>query len=584
MTVYVLGVSAYYHDSAACLLRDGEVVAAAQEERFTRKRHDASFPSRAVAYCLREAGIDAARLDHVVFYDRPVPKLARILETHLATVPRGWKTFLKALPLWLESRLWVAREVERELGVEREVLFTEHHQAHAASAFFPSPFERAAVLTLDGVGEWATATAGVGHGNVLELTRELRFPHSLGLLYSAFTGWCGFKVNSGEYKLMGLAPYGEPRFADLIRRELVDVKADGSFALNLAYFDLVGGERFTTARFDALLGAEPRAPGAPLREVDQDAAASIQAVTEDIVLRLARDLHSQTQERALCLAGGVALNCVANGRVVREGTGFEQLWVQPAAGDAGGAMGAAFAVWHAYLGQPRHSEGRDALNGGLLGPSYSSAEVEQALREAGAVSERMAAPQLDAYVARRLDEGAVVGWFQGRMEWGPRALGSRSLLGDPRRPDQQKVMNLKVKGRESFRPFAPAVRAEDARAWFELPVASPYMMLTAPVLAERRAALPAVTHLDGSARVQTVDAAQHPRFHALLTAFAARTGCPVLVNTSFNTRGEPMVCTPAEAYACFMRTQVDVLVVEDFVCERSRQPQYRGPALVFEPD
>ena len=603
--VYVLGVSAYYHDSAACLLRDGRIVAAAQEERFTRKRHDASFPRRAVAACLAEAGIEAARVDHVVFYDKPVTKLARVLEMHLAAAPRGFATFLRSLPSWLKDKLWTAGAIGDALGAQREVLFTEHHQAHAASAFFPSPFERAAVLTLDGVGEWATATEGVGDGSRLEQHRELRFPHSLGLLYSAFTGWCGFKVNSGEQKLMGLAPYGKPRFRDAILRDLVDLKDDGSFRLDLDHFDFVDLRRMTTRRFDALLGDAPRDPESPLRAVDMDAAASVQAVTEEIVLRICRDLHRRTGLDDLCMAGGVALNCVANGRILRGDTGFRRLWVQPAAGDAGGAMGAAYAVWHTLLGNPRVVEGgRDALSGARLGPGFTSEQAGATLAELGAVAERHDEGDLVALVARRISEGAVVGWMQGRMEWGPRALGARSILADARSPETQRTLNLMVKRRESFRPFAPIVLAEEASDWFDLAAPSPYMLVTTQVaerqrlapspgderltgiarLTSRRSTIPAVTHVDGSARVQTVDRRDHPRLHALLTAFRERTGCAVLVNTSFNVRGEPIVCDVRDAYACFMQTSIDLLVVEDWVLERGKQPAYTGPRATFEKD
>ncbi len=593
--VYILGLSAFYHDSAACLLRDGALIAAAQEERFTRRRHDAAYPARAVAYCLAEAGIAPERVDHVVFYDKPVTKFARILESHLAVAPRGFRAFLMAVPVWLRQKLWTAREVETALGTDAEVLFTEHHQAHAASAFFPSPFQSAAVLTVDGVGEWATTTAGVGDGSTLEIHREIRFPHSLGLLYSAFTYYTGFKVNSGEYKLMGLAPYGTPRYRAAILEHLVDLKDDGSFHLDMAYFDYVGGLRMTSERFHALFGGAPRAPEAPLTQREMDLAASVQAVTEEAVLRLCRDLHRRTGLTDLCMAGGVALNCVANGKITRGDTGIRRVWVQPAAGDAGGAVGAAYAVWHTYLGNPRTvTDGRDGMSGALLGPRYRPAEVTAALAEFQAVSERLEGDALYDRVAEVLAQGAVVGWFQGRMEFGPRALGARSILGDPRDGAMQRTMNLKIKFRESFRPFAPAVRAEDAGAWFDLDGESPYMLLTAQVRPEHllpvspeaagrtgmdllrvpRSTLPAVTHVDGSARVQTVDRERNPGFHALLTAFKSRTGCPVLVNTSFNVRGEPIVCTPREAYVCFMRTGIDYLVVEDHLLDKRSQPPW----------
>jgi carbamoyltransferase len=590
----ILGLSAYYHDSAACLLRDGELVAAAQEERFTRIRHDADFPARAVAYCLREGGLRIAEVDHVVFYDKPIPKFARILQSHVAVAPRGLRAFLMAIPVWLRQKLWTARELEEALGDDREVLFTEHHQAHAASAFFPSPFESAAVLTIDGVGEWATTTCGVGNGNTLSLEQELRFPHSLGLLYSAFTYYTGFKVNSGEYKVMGLAPYGTPRFADLIRKELIDLRDDGSFQLNLAYFDYVGGLRMTNERFHRLFGGPPRDPESHLTEREMDLAASIQVVTEEVVLALARALQQRTGEKRLCLAGGVALNCVANGKLTRN-TAFEQIFVQPAAGDAGGALGAAYAVWHTYLGQPRSADGvRDRMRGAYLGPSFTGAEIDAALAEFGAVSEVLDDSVLLPRVVERLERGSVVGWFSGRMEFGPRALGARSILGDPRNVTMQKTMNLAVKFRESFRPFAPSVREEDAAKWFELDQASPYMLLTAQVRAEHmatlgeedrqktgidllnvpRSSIPSVTHVDGSARVQTVSKDTAPRYHALLTAFGEKTGCGMLVNTSFNVRGEPIVCTPREAYICFMRTGLDTLVIEDRLFDKAAQPAW----------
>jgi carbamoyltransferase len=598
LTIYVLGLSAYYHDSAACLLRDGTIVAAAQEERFTRKRHDAAFPHRAVEYCLAEAGIGADRLDHVCFYDKPVRKFARILESHLAMAPRGVRQFLAAMPVWLREKLWTAREVERALGAfEGEVLFTEHHQAHAASAFFPSPFESAAVLTLDGVGEWATTSAGVGRGASLELHREIHYPHSLGLLYSAFTYHTGFRVNSGEYKLMGLAPYGKPRFREEILRELIELKDDGSFRLNLAYFDFASGMRMTNRRFDALFGGPPRAAEAQLTERDMDLAASIQSVTEEVVLRICRDLHTKTGETNLCLAGGVALNCVANGKIIRGDTGFRRIWVQPAAGDAGGALGAALAVWHGHLEQPRpaNANGADSMQGALLGPSFDAKAIDATLAEFTAPATTLARDALYDRVAALLADGNIVAWLQGRMEFGPRALGARSILGDARDPTMQKRMNLKIKHRESFRPFAPAVLTEHAAEYFDLDGDSPYMLITAQVQDQHRVAvapedarktglellkvprstIPAVTHVDGSARVQTVSRASNAPFYELLLAFHRRTGCPVLVNTSFNVRGEPIVCTPREAYVCFMRTDIDYLVLEDRLLDKREQPPWR---------
>jgi len=593
--VYILGISAQYHDSAACLLRDGDVVAAAQEERFTRKRHDAAFPTNAIEYCLREAGVERSALDHVCFYDKPVRKLARILETHVAMAPWSLRSFLLAMPIWVREKLWVAADLQDALEHTGEVLFTEHHLAHAASAFYPSPFARAAVLTLDGVGEWATASAGIGDGRTLELHREIRFPHSLGLLYSAFTYFTGFRVNSGEYKLMGLAPYGTPRYVDVIRRELIDIRDDGSFHLNMDYFEYVSGLRMTNRRFARLFDGPPRKPESPLTQREMDLAASVQAVTEDVVVRLCRDLHQRTGMTDLCLAGGVALNCVANGKILSNGTGFERLFVQPAAGDAGGALGCALAAWHGLLEQPRAVDGRrDAMQGALLGPDFDASAVETALSRHGARYARMARNELNVHVAALLDAGKAVGWFQGRMEFGPRALGARSILADARNPEMQRTLNLKIKQRESFRPFAPAVLAEYAHEWFDLTGESPYMLITVPVhprhryaedpdsiartgldrLGVRRSSIPAVTHVDGSARVQTVDADRNPRFHALLSAFYARTGCPLVVNTSFNVRGEPIVCTPDEAYRCFMRTELDVLVIEDFVLHKHEQPRW----------
>ena len=594
---YVLGLSAYYHDSAACLLRDGEIVAAAQEERFTRKRHDAAFPQKAIAYCLSEAGITTKQIDHVCFYDKPVRKFARIIESHVALAPRGARTFLMAMPVWLREKLWTAREVEDALeGYEGEVLFTEHHQAHAASAFFPSPFDSAAVLTLDGVGEWATASAGIGKGAQLELHREIHYPHSIGLLYSAFTYHAGFTVNSGEYKLMGLAPYGKPRFRDVIMKELIDLKDDGSFRLNLDYFDYAAGLRMTNRRFDRLFEGPPRKPESKLTDREMDLAASVQVVTEEVVLKICRDLHEKTGEKNLCLAGGVALNCVANGKIISGRTGFEKLWIQPAAGDAGGAMGAAMSVWHTQLGKPRAArEGKDMMRGALLGPRFDGKEIDATLAELKAPAEILEREALYARVAELLAEGAIIGWFQGRMEFGPRALGARSIIGDARDETMQKRMNLKIKFRESFRPFAPAVLAEHAPEWFDLSGDSPYMLVTAPVLDAhrlpvsdddakkkgmdllyvKRSTVQAITHVDGSARVQTVTREANAPFHALLTAFHARTKCPVLVNTSFNVRGEPIVRTPREAYTCFMRTDIDWLVLEDRLLDKKKQPPWK---------
>ena len=586
----ILGISAFYHDSAAALLRGAEIVAAAQEERFTRRKHDASFPHHAVEYCLAEGGAGAP--DYVVFYDKPFLKFERLIETYLAFAPRGFGSFRMALPLWIREKLFQKDVLRRELATlapgfdcARRLLFTEHHLSHAAAAFFPSPFEEALILTMDGVGEWATTSAAVGRGNHIEVIREIHFPHSLGLLYSAFTYYCGFRVNSGEYKLMGLAPYGAPRYAGAIREHLIDVKPDGSFRLDMEYFNYPAGLTMTSARFDALFGGPPRGPQNALaqRGITQfykDVAASIQAVLEDVVLSMARALRKDTGARNLCLAGGVALNCVANGRLLREG-GFESIWIQPAAGDAGCAVGAALAAYHGYLGQPRQA-GADSMKGSYLGPGFSQQEIESRLRTAGARYQVPNESGLLAATAEALAAGKAVGWFQGRMEFGPRALGARSILADPRSPAMQSTLNLKVKRRESFRPFAPAVTAEAAQAWFDLPVESPYMLLVADVT---RREIPAVTHVDNSARVQTVRQDQNPRFHALLRAFEERTGCPVLVNTSFNVRGEPIVCTPEEAFRCFMGTEIEVLVIGDcYLRKEDQRASAPGDHAVFEPD
>jgi carbamoyltransferase len=597
----ILGLSAFFHDSAAALVRDGVVVAAAEEERFSRRKHDDRFPTNAVAYCLREAGIDIAAVDAVVFYEKPVVKFERILETALAFAPRGFGQFLRSMPVWLQKKLHLPREIDAGLRAAAgapytgPILFTTHHESHAASAFYPSPFERAAILTLDGVGEWATASWGVGSGHAIELREEMRFPHSPGLLYSAFTHYCGFRVNSGEYKLMGLAPYGEPRFADLILEKVVDLAGDGSFALDQRLFGYCHGLFMTSPRFHALFGGPPRAPESPLTQREMDIAASIQRVTEEIVLRMARHVHARTGERNLCLAGGVALNCVANGRVQREGP-FDAMWIQPAAGDSGGAVGAALAYWHRHLGKPRAVRTGDAQQGSYLGPSFAESDARAELGRMGAVFETLGEEALAARVAEELARGRIVAHFAGRAEFGPRALGNRSILGDPRDPSMQRRMNVAIKFRESFRPFAPAVLAEKQRGWFELDAESPYMLLVAPVAGARmrnlaeeerstrgtdmlkvvRSDIPAVTHVDGSARVQTVDAARAPRFHAILSAFEARTGCPVLVNTSFNIRGEPIVHSPADAYRSFMFTDIDALVVGNLYLDKSAQPPMLG--------
>jgi carbamoyltransferase len=593
----ILGISAFYHDSAAALVVDGRIVAAAQEERFTRNKHDAAFPGRAVEYCLAEAGLSAGDLDFVAFYDKPLTKFERLLETYLAFAPVGFQSFRMALPLWLKDKLHMRRLIRSHLGkmLRARLVFTDHHESHAASAFFPSPFDEAAILTLDGVGEWSTTTHGVGRGNRIELRAHIGFPHSLGLLYSAFTYYCGFKVNSGEYKLMGLAPYGRPIHADLILDRLIDLKPDGSFWLDMDYFHYCQGLTMTGPRFHRLFGRAPRKPESLIEPLDMDLAASIQAVAEEVVLRIGRHVHEQTGLKHLVMAGGVALNCVANGRLLREGP-FEDIWIQPAAGDAGGALGAALFVWHQLLDRPRHPEGRDAQRGSFLGPAYTPEEIDAFLARQGVSGRHFddEAELLD-HVAGLLAEGKVVGWFQGRMEFGPRALGARSILGDPRAPEMQARMNLKIKFRESFRPFAPSVLRERADAWFDLPkgAESPYMLLVAPVREEHRipldadalrtlrddpdlrrrvnvprSTIPAVTHVDYSARLQTVDAERNPRFHALLRAFERRTGCPVLVNTSFNVRGEPIVCTPEDAYRCFRATEMDALVLGETVLDK----------------
>jgi carbamoyltransferase len=590
----VLGISAFYHDSAAALVVDGEIVAAAQEERFTRRKHDHGFPAQAIEYCLAQAGLNPEQLDYVGFYEKPLVKFERLLETYLAVAPAGFRSFLEAAPLWIHQKLHLPREMRRSLQGwgRRRFVFPEHHESHAASAFFPSPFEEAAILTLDGVGEWATASRGVGRGNRIALTHELHFPHSLGLLYSAFTYFCGFKVNSGEYKLMGLAPYGEPRFEGAIRERLLDLKPDGSFRLNLRYFSYCQGLTMTSVEFDRLFEGPPRQPESPLTQREMDLAASIQAITEEIMLRQTRRLHADTGLANLCLAGGVALNCVGNGRILREGP-FERLWIQPASGDAGGALGVALLIWHQLLGHPRTAAPGDSQHGSLLGPSFSNDQVRGFLEGVGAVYRRFDdEAELCRYVAELIASEKVVGWLQGRMEFGPRALGCRSILGDARSSAMQRTMNLKVKFRESFRPFAPVVLQERAAEYFDLPreAESPYMLLVAPVTeAQRtpasdmpasgleklkaiRSTVPAITHVDYSARVQTVDAGRHGRFYRLMKAFEALTSCPVMINTSFNVRGEPIVCAPEHAYRCFMATNMDALVLEDFVLLRPEQP------------
>lgn len=588
----ILGISAFYHDSAAALLVDGRIVAAAQEERFSRKKHDSGFPTQAVAYCLSEAGLAPEALDWVGFYDKPLLKFERLLETYLAFAPRGLRSFSMAMPIWLREKLFLPRTMARELGgaYKKRFVFAGHHESHAASAFFPSPFEEAAVLTVDGVGEWATAAFGMGRGNRVALSHQLRFPHSLGLLYSAVTYYTGFRVNSGEYKLMGLAPYGEPTYVDLIYRHLIDLKDDGSFRMDMSYFNYCQGLTMTSAKFHRLFGGPPRRPESPITRREMDIAASVQVVTEEILLRMARHVHGVTKARYLCLAGGVALNCVANGRVLREGP-FEDLWIQPAAGDAGGALGVALLIHHQLLGHPRAPEPADSMQGALLGPAFSDEAIARFLRSVEALATPCDSDEaLCETVAAHLAEGQVVGWFQGRMEFGPRALGARSILGDPRKPDMQSVMNLKIKFRESFRPFAPSVLRDRVDEYFETGPErdSPYMLLVAKVRAEKRLAveghekvegfdalkvlrsvIPAVTHVDDSARIQTVDPERNPLYDRLLRAFERRTGCPVLINTSFNVRGEPIVHTPADAYRCFLATDIDVLALGRFVLRKT---------------
>jgi carbamoyltransferase len=595
----ILGLSAFYHDSAAALVQDGLIVAAAQEERFTRRKGDASFPAHAIAYCLHAGQLKLQDLDAVVFYEKPLLKAERLMETYLGIAPRGLPSFAAAMPTWLREKANVSALIRRELGplFTGKLLFTEHHESHAASAFFPSPFADAAIVTVDGVGEWATTTLGYGEGNRIALTHEVRFPHSLGLLYSAFTYYTGFKVNSGEYKVMGLAPYGEPKYVDLIYKHLVELGEDGSLWLNQEYFNYCSGLTMTNDRFHRLFGGPPREPETLLTQKEMDLAASVQQVTEEVMLRLARRAHAETRKPRLCLAGGVALNCVANGRILREGP-FEEIWIQPAAGDAGGALGAALFVWHQVLGQPRAANGRDQMQGARLGPAYSDAEIAGYLGRVGAVSEELSDSELVDRVARLMSEEKVIGWFHGRMEFGPRALGARSIIGDARSPRMQAVMNLKIKFREGFRPFAPCVLREHVSEYFDLECDSPYMLLVAPVAEAKsipmpdeakslwgieklnvpRSCIPAVTHVDYSARVQTVDAERHGLFHTLMQRFYELTGCPVIVNTSFNVRGEPIVCTPQDAYRCFMFTHIDALVLGNRLLLKEQQPPMEGAA------
>ena len=594
----ILGISCYYHDAAAALVRDGDIIAAAQEERFTRVKHDPGFPTHAVAYCLKEAQCDIQDVDFVVFYDKPFLKFERILETVVVEAPKGLRSALKAIPIWIKQKLWIEESIRNELGYEGKILYPEHHMSHAASAYYPSPYDEAAVLTIDGVGEWTTASIGHGIGNRLTIRKELSFPHSLGLLYSAFTYHAGFKVNSGEYKLMGLAPYGKPVYAERIFSDMIDLKEDGSFRMDQSYFDYASGLKMTSGSFSRLVGFEPRKPEDAMTQQVMDLAASIQVVTEEIMVRMAREAVRVTGSRNLCLAGGVALNCVGNGRILREGV-VDKLWIQPASGDAGGALGAAMAAWHQYLHKPRIANPKDGMKGAFLGPSYSNVQVRNWLDDQHLPYHKMEDATLYERMAEWIDQGLIIGWLNGRMEFGPRALGHRTILGDARNPEMQKKLNLSIKYRESFRPFAPAVLAEFAADYFELDVESPYMLLTAPVTAsqrnrvddglsgmdqlyQQRSSIPAVTHVDYSARVQTIDAHRNPSFHKMLAAFHRRTGCPVVINTSFNVRGEPPVQSPSDAWNCFMATEMDILVLENFVLFKNEQPGADQGAAAFQ--
>jgi carbamoyltransferase len=591
--MYILGISCYYHDAAAALIKDGQIVAAAQEERFTRKKHDFNFPFNAIEYCLNEAHISAADLAYVAFYDKPLLKFERILYTYFAFAPVGIRSFLMAMPLWLKEKLWIPDLIKKDLGYSGTIIFPEHHESHAASAFYPSPFREAAFLTIDGVGEWATSSYGTARGNNLQIMGELNFPHSLGLLYSAFTYFTGFKVNSAEYKVMGLAPYGEPKYVDVILNELIDLKEDGSFRMNMDYFDYCAGLTMTNGRFAELFDGPPREGEAKLTQREMDLARSLQEVTEEIMLRMTRHVHRETGQENLVLAGGVALNCVGNGRLLREGP-FKHIWIQPAAGDAGGALGAALLVWYRYLGNERPAAGpRDTQGGSYLGPCYSDDEIEQFLQQSRAVYRKLAKDQVPCVVADLIAREHVIGWFQGRMEFGPRALGARSIIGDARSKKMQALMNLKIKFRESFRPFAPTVIREKVSDYFEIDTESPYMLLVAPVVKEKRIAMtreeemlfgidklniarseiPAVTHVDYSARIQTVNREDNPLYYDLINEFYKKTGCPVIINTSFNVRGEPIVCRPAEAYKCFMRTNMDYLIMGNLLLDKKEQPK-----------
>jgi carbamoyltransferase len=594
--MYILGISAYYHDSAACLVRDGEIVAAAQEERFTRIKHDHSFPTNAIRYCLKEAGISGTDLDYVSFYDKPFLKFERILETYLAYAPIGIQSFLKAVPLWVKKKIWIKELIKDELNYSGKIIFPEHHESHAAAAFFPSPFSEAAFITMDGVGEWATSSFGIGKNNQVELLADIRFPHSIGLLYSAFTYYTGFKVNSGEYKVMGLAPYGEPKYKDLIYEHLIDVKDDGSFKMNMDYFNYCAGLTMTNSKFHQLFGGPPREPESELTQKEMDLARSVQEVTEEVMLKMATHVKKETGMKYLCLAGGVALNCVANGKLLRSGL-FEDIWIQPAAGDAGGAVGCALLTWFQYLNNPREADNKsDHMQGAYLGPEFDSNAIKRFLEKNGYAYQLLTDEELPEVVADLIAGEKVIGWFQGRMEFGPRALGSRSIIGDARSPDMQKKMNLKIKYRESFRPFAPSIRAENVSDYFEIDRESPYMLLVADVQKNRRVEMseeqkayfgldklnvarsdvPAITHVDYSARIQSVNCKTNPRYHQMLTKFYDKHECPVIVNTSFNVRGEPIVCTPKDAYLCFMRTEMDYLVMGNYLLDKTEQKPLSG--------
>ena len=597
--MYILGISAFYHDSAACLLHDGEIICAAQEERFTRKKHDSSFPANAIKYCLKEANITPHQIDNIVFYEKPFLKFERLIETYLAIAPLGFISFMKAIPVWIKDKLFQKNLILKNLSIvfdeninwHKKLLFSEHHLSHAASAFYPSPFERAAIFTLDGVGEWTTTSLAIGRGNNIKVIKEIHFPHSLGLLYSAFTYYIGFKVNSGEYKVMGLAPYGIPKYVDLINQKLIKVAEDGSFQLNMKYFHYLSGLTMTNKKFDKLFGGPPRKSESKLTQKEMDLAASIQKVTEDIVLKIAKNIAKETGERNLCLAGGVALNCVVNGILIRKKI-FDNIWIQPAAGDAGGALGAALSVWYLCKNKKREiSSGKDSMKGAYLGPKYISSEIEAELKLCGGQFKKYADNELIDQVAKALQEGKAIGWMQGRMEFGPRALGARSIIADPRSPKMQKQLNLKVKFRESFRPFAPSVLREDVKDWFEYNNDSQYMLAVAEIRKDKRltttkkeedlfgidklnvprSTVPAITHIDYSARIQTVHIETNPRYHALISRFKELTGCPIIVNTSFNVRGEPIICTPTDAFKCFMGTELDLLVIENYLLSKKDQ-------------